>query len=300
MRKKVLTTLITSLILIIGLYFYVQNSEAESKIFKVTFLNVGQGDAALIRFSNGEKMLVDCGVNSKILEKLGEHLPFYDRTIDYLLISHPDADHYGGCVDVLKRYDVKKIITNSDSREGDPYWDVWLKYLGEENAEHKVITQPEVWDIDGAKIEFLSPDKSLGLDPKKAKGNNDSIVFRVVRGNESFLFMGDAEMPLEDALVNKYCITSTIAIPTSTISSSPPEQEKLHCDQIDSDYLKVGHHGSDSSSDEKFLEAVSPSEAIVSVGKNSYGHPSFRVLKKLERVGAEILRTDYKGDIIAE
>ncbi|MBU1613235.1 MBL fold metallo-hydrolase, partial [Patescibacteria group bacterium] len=277
MRKKFFATLATSLVLIVGLYFYVQVSEAESKVFKVTFLNVGQGDSALIRFSDGEKMLVDCGVNSKILEKLGEHLPFYDRVIDYLLITHPDSDHYGGCVDVLKRYDVKQVITNSDTKKGDSFWAVWEKYLEEENAVHKIISKPQVWEIDGAKIEFLSPDKSLGLESKYEKGNNNSIVFRLVHGSESFLFMGDAELPVEMALINKYCASSTV---------------EASCPQIDADYLKVGHHGSDSSSDEKFLEAVSPATAIISVGKNSFGHPSFRILKKLERAEAEILRTD--------
>lgn len=291
MRKKAIKSIIVSLMLIVGLYFYIQISEAESKVFKVTFLDIGQGDAALIRFSNGEKMLVDCGVSKKILEKLGEHLPFYDRTLDYLMISHPDSDHYGGCVDVLKRYEVRNIITNGDTKT-DQYWKVWEKYLGAENAQEKIIDRPQIMEIGDAQLNFISPDKSLGLDTKLAKGNNNSIVFKLERGEKSFLFVGDAEAPVENALINKYCTTSTI--------SGDSVSMNLFCDSLDSDYLKVGHHGSDSSSGEGFIKAVSPESAIISVGKNSFGHPSLRIMKKLERLGVGVLRTDEKGDIIFE
>src|SRR3989344_9396567 len=125
MSKRWRVIIIASLIMLAisgGYYWYFQKQQSH---FYVVFLNIGQGDAALINFGNGQKMLVDCGPNRSILSALGRHLPFYDRTIDYLLVTHPDLDHYGGCVDVLKRFDVKNIIINGATKAYDPYWVIW-------------------------------------------------------------------------------------------------------------------------------------------------------------------------------
>lgn len=281
-RKKIIIILIICLAIVIGLYFYIQITEAQTKHFQITFFNVGQGDSALIRFADGEKMLVDCGIDRTILRKLGGALPFYDRKIDYLLVTHPDADHYGGCPEVLKRYDVGKIITNGEIKKDDPYWPAWEKYSRTADGQ-EIIRAPEEKVIAGARMEFLAPDASLPMEAKYQSGNNWSIVFRLTAEGKKFLFTGDMETPMETVLLSAYC------------SSTP-----IDCPTLKTDYLKIGHHGSDTSSDEKFLEAVSPQTAIISVGKNSYGHPSFRVLKKLERLGIDIWRTDEKGDIIIE
>lgn len=282
MQRRVQIILVLGLLLVAVLFFYVHFTGQNPK-FGVTFFNIGQGDSALIRFNNGQKMLVDCGPDRKILSKLGSSLPFYDRTIDYLLVTHPDADHYGGCVDVLDQYNVREIITNSSRKDDDPYWQLWNKKMLGEGALIKIMTDPEEWEIGSSTLHFLAPDSSLKLDAKDDGGNNASIVFKLDNAGESFLFTGDMEMPLEDALVQKYC--------SSTLHD---------CPALQADILKVGHHGSDSSSGEEFLSEVDPKEAVVSVGKNTFGHPSFRVLKKLQRVGAEILRTDELGDIIKE
>ena len=227
-------------------------------------------------------MLVDCGPDKKILAKLGAALPFYDRTIDYVLATHPDLDHYGGCVDVLKNYNVKEIIINGHKKSNDPYWQAWDKAIKDEpNAVVKVMSNPEKWTIASSTLDFLSPDASLALGVAPADSNNYSIVFKLQSASTSFLFTGDMEEPLEKALVQKYCSS------TST------------CQALQADVLKVGHHGSGGSSGAEFLGLVQPKIAVISVGKNNhYGHPSLRVLKKLDRVGAETLRTDELGDII--
>lgn len=280
MKKKTIIILLVALVLSGSLFFYKKYNDSHHH-FQVTFFNIGQGDASLIQFNDGEKMLVDCGPDKKILAKLGQALPFYDRTIDYVLATHPDLDHYGGCVDVLKNYKVKEIIINGHKKENDPYWRAWDEAIKNEGAIIKIIDSPEEWEISSSTLQFMSPDNSLPLEVAAADSNNYSIVFKLLSGRTSFLFTGDMEEPLEKALVHKYCST------TSTT-----------CPAIQANVLKVGHHGSDSSSGEKFLNIVQPQTATVSVGKNKYGHPSLRVLKKLERVGAEILRTDEKGDII--
>ncbi|OGH92796.1 MAG: hypothetical protein A2534_02220 [Candidatus Magasanikbacteria bacterium RIFOXYD2_FULL_39_9] len=281
--KKILLAASAVLIISLGLLGYFLYKSSTKHSFKITFFDIGQGDAALIQFDNGQKMLVDCGADRKILAKLGRALPFYDRTIDYVLATHSDLDHYGGCVDVLKNYKVKEIILNNRKKEYDPYWREWDKAVKNEGANIKIIDSPQVWTIASSTLEFLSPDSSLALEVGADDSNNYSIVFRLKNQEKSFLFTADMETPLENALLKKYCVST---------STKP-------CTVLESDILKVGHHGSDSSSGEEFLRAVNPQKAIVSNGKNNrYGHPSLRVLKKVERSGAEILRTDKLGNII--
>lgn len=292
MSRRAVFIITIFIVIIAGVFLYIKYDQSNQH-FSVTFLNVGQGDSALIKFGNGEKMLVDCGIDQKVLQGLGRNLSFYDRTIDYLLVTHPDSDHYGGCASVLKRYKIKEIITNGETKPNDPYWADWEKYRDAEKAQLETISQTHEITIGTNKINFLSPDQSLNLDGKPAKDNNKSIVFTLSaqggsgrmtgqHSQEKFLFMADAETPLEDGLMNKYCE-----------STSTP----FICPILKSDYIKIGHHGSDSSSGELFLDIVGAKKAIVSVGKNTFGHPSLRVLKKLQRVDAEVLRTDRLGDI---
>jgi len=279
MLKKIILTFVLLDVVVIILVFYFHYTAVENKQFKMIFFNIGQGDSALIRFSDGEKMLVDCGPDRKVLSKLGKYLPFFDRKIDYLVVSHPDNDHYAGCVDVLKNYEVKNVFINGITKEQDGYWRTWDSVLHSEGAIIKVVTDPFQLDIAGTKLNFLTPDQSFPL--ASMSDNDHSIIFKLINDKTSALFTGDMEQPLENDLLAKYC------------SSTP-----LDCPAISADILKVGHHGSDSSSGKDFLAAVDPKIAVVSVGKNTFGHPSFRVLKKLERIGAEIWRTDEKDDII--
>ena len=258
---------------------YIQFNKRQNN-FQVTFFNIGQGDSALIQFENGQEMLVDCGPDRKILSKLGKVLPFYDRTIDYLLVTHPDLDHYGGCVDVLRRYKVKIIIINGKEKF-DSYFKIWDRTMKSEGAEIKIMKAPEEWLIASTTLEFIAPDSSLAVDAEITEGNNASIVFRLITGDKKYLFTGDMEEPLEKVLIQKYCVSAT------------------DCPKLKSDILKAGHHGSDSSSSEEFIDAVSPTKTILSAGKNNkFGHPSFRVLKRFERAGVESLHTDELGDIV--
>jgi len=278
--KKLLIILSILLLLTLALLSYLHfNTKQESKS-RVIFFDIGQGDSALIQFKNDSKMLVDCGVDKKILAKLGKYLPFYDRTIDYLLVTHPDLDHYGGCIDVLKRYKVKNIITNGEKKEYDKYWLAWAQAVRLENANEVVIARTSTWKISSSTLEFLWPDKE-----GSKSGNSKSIVFRLVNSQTSIMFTGDIEEEVEDLLVEEYCNFSSSSI-------------KQVCPKLESKMLKVSHHGSDSSTGVKFLQAVNPNKAIISVGHNSFGHPSLRILRRLERISAEILRTDKIGDLL--
>lgn len=249
--------------------------------FKVAFLNIGQGDSALIILPGGAKILIDCGPDQKILRKLGEQFAFFDRQIDYLLVTHPDLDHYGGCIDVLRRYDVKNIFINGATKEDDPIFLSWQEYLYAEEAEIFTVERPTEYILDEARLKFYNPDPEFA--DTKLGDNSKSLVFKFFYNTTTILFTGDLEADVERKILQKYCPTST------------PD-----CPELQSEYLKIGHHGSDSSSIEDFLKAISPREAIISVGKNRYGHPSPRVLKRLQRLGIDFLRTDQKGDIIVK
>lgn len=280
-HKKILLAAGIVLLLSVGLLFYFLYKEFTKHEFKVIFFDVGQGDASLIQFANGEQMLVDCGPDKNILSRLGRALPFYDRSIDYLMVTHPDLDHYGGCIDVLKNYTIKRVIVNGHTKS-DSFWQTWEKTLQAEGAMVKVISDPQVWTIASSTLEFLSPDKDLALKIDADDSNNYSIIFRLKNDDASFLFTADMELPLENALLEKYCIDISV----------------FNCPALEANILKVGHHGSDTSSGEDFLRAVKAKEGVVSNGKNNkYGHPSLRVLRKLERAGMGVIRTDTVGNI---
>jgi competence protein ComEC len=287
MKKIIFIIAVLSLLLSFA-QIYLKYDDIRRHQFKVIFLNIGQGDSTLIQFRNGQKMLVDCGPNAGVLARLGAELPFYDRTIDFVLATHPDLDHYGGCVDVVKRYKVREIITNGKRKENDPYWQTWDRVRRESGAALKIIDGREVWNIASTTLEFFSPDHTLNLATATDDSNNYSIVFRLSDGGTSYLFTADMEVPLEQALLKQYCSAET----SSTF--------RYPCPALQAAVLKVGHHGSKSSTSDALLQAVRPKSAIISVGKNSYGHPSLRVLKRLERAGATILRTDEEGDILTK
>ena len=240
------------------------------QLLEVIFLDIGQGDAIFIETPQQHQILIDGGPSSKILEKLGKNLPFWDRTIDLVILTHPEKDHLSGLIEVLKRYKIENILWTGIKRD-TPEYNEWLKLIKKEGAKifiakagQKIVAQKSIFQI-------LNP--SENLEGETIKNSNDtSIVIKLVFGENSFLFTGDISKSVEKKFLN----------------------EKVN---IDSDVLKVGHHGSKTSSSEDFLAVVSPIISVISSGKNnSYGHPHQEVLDTLGRYG-RILRTDLDGDI---
>lgn len=280
--KKLLFILLALLILSSSLFLILKFNNP--KKFQLIFFDVGQGDSALVNLDNGQKLLIDCGVDNKVLEKLGKYLPFYDRQIDYLIISHFDLDHYGGCIDVLKRYQIKNVIINGLPGIDD-YYRAWLEELSKQLPARKVnllkISDYQKFLFGTTALEFLWP----RVDTNLAGDNNNSVILKISHPNFSALFTGDLEELGESELLKKYCPDFL-------------NNQNLICAPLKSEVLKVAHHGSPGASSELWLKAVAPKTAVVSVGENKFGHPSARVLKKLERAGAKILRTDQIGDII--
>ncbi|MFH0857122.1 MAG: MBL fold metallo-hydrolase, partial [Candidatus Magasanikbacteria bacterium] len=288
-RKYIHDKMVSSSLFLLVLFFFSGCSEVkiEEKIdtfrqerksdeILINFLDVGQGDATFIEFENGEQLLLDCSIDARILESLGKNMDFSDRTLDYLFVTHPDKDHYGGCIDVLKRFEVKNIFYTGFAKQDDFYYEFENAITEEitEGAVYTEIGEPFSMNIVSSTLSFLYPDVPVDS-IISLEANESSIVLRLDYGETSAIFMGDAEISVEEYLGETYP------------------------DSLDVDILKVGHHGSAGATGKEFLEQVTPQYAIISVGvENTYGHPSPRVLKKLERTGAKILRTDLEGDIL--
>ena len=241
------------------------------RFLEVTFFDVGQGDSIFIETSNKYQVLIDGGPSSSILlEKLGKAMPFYDRTIDLIILTHPESDHYKGLFEVLERYKIENILWTGILRDTNE-WQEWMSLIEKEGVEIKIAEAGQRIILDNSSyIDILHPFKKL--EGQEIKNSNDSsIVAYLSFNNISFLFTGDIAKKTELELIKK---------------------------DIKADVLKVAHHGSKTSSSIEFLEAVLPDIAVIQVGKdNSYGHPHLEVLANLEQFGIEVLRTDKIGDI---
>jgi len=271
LTKKII---IVILLCVAGLVvFYFISAARSLQNNHIAFLDIGQGDATLIRFDDGSTMLIDCAENSIILRALSRQLPFWERELDYLVITHTDRDHFGGCVDVFEQYEVHTVVTNGRTTD-DAWWSAVQNAVQNEHAHTMVIDHQQLWHFASSSIFFLFPDHTVSAEEIK-KDNNSSIVMRVSGTQETVLLMADAEVELERYLVEQF---------------GPWLQSSL---------LKAGHHGSNSSSSDVLLDVVQPRVAIISSGAgNRFGHPHLRVLSRLKRKGIEVRRTDLEGDIV--
>ncbi|MDO8424330.1 MAG: ComEC/Rec2 family competence protein [bacterium] len=238
---------------------------------KLVFFDVGQGDSAFIETPKGHQILIDGGPSPVVLEKLANEMPFWDRSIDLIILSHPEEDHMAGLIEVLKRYKVKNILWTGVVRD-TPEFKEWQRLIGLEGAGIKIAKAGQKIFLGNVLVEVLHPFEDWK--GKKLKDSNfTSVAVRLVFGENSFLFPGDAYSFQEKEMV-------------------------LRQEVLDSDVLKAGHHGSKTSSSEEFLEKVSPSFVVISSGRdNSYGHPHPEVLARFEKYGINVLRTDQEGDI---
>jgi len=213
--------LVLTLILIFIFLFF----ELSPQDLKFYVFNVGQGDAIFIRTMSRYNILIDGGADNSVVYKLGQYLPFYDRQIDLMILTHPHSDHIVGLVEVLKRYQVKKIFTTG-VLYSSPDYSAWQKAIAERQIPVEIIDKPRALIINnGSKLEILFPDHNL--ENKKIKNvNNASIVTKLIYGKIGILLMGDYE-----------------------------DEEKLAKTSWDlsADIIKIGHHGSTTANDQEFL-----------------------------------------------
>lgn len=241
----------------------------------VAFLDIGQGDSIYIEAPNGRQLLIDGGPDDAVLARLSQVMPFGDQSIDMVLATHADADHIGGLASVIRDYHVPRIIENGASSKTKVFENL-ENTITQHNVEKIIARRGMHIVLDEKKniyFDILFPDR----DVSGFKETNDgSIVGKLVYGNESFMLTGDATKYTENLIMHN------------------ESREVLH-----SQVLKLGHHGSHTSSSELWLEDVHPDISIISAGlHNRYGHPHKETLNALSVLHIPYLATYQKGTII--
>lgn len=249
--------------------YVVYESRIPSTLY-VSFLDVGQGDAIFIQSPSGIQILIDGGPDKSVLEEIHKVMPLFDRSIDIVIATHPDSDHIGGLIDVLDRFFVGAFFESGGQSENGVQ-DILNKKIADKKIPTHVVRRGEVYDLGaGVLLSILYPDK----DVSKIESNTGSIIAHLTYGEHSFLLTGDAPMESEIMLVG------------------------VDHEALDSTVLKLGHHGSDTSSGTVFLSKVKPEYAIVSAGKdNAYNHPHPLVIERVEKFKTTILQTKDLGTI---
>jgi competence protein ComEC len=262
------------------IYRQYQTREEQPRQLTVAFLNVGQGDAIYIESPTGYQMLVDGGPPNTIMRELKKVMKWYDRSIDAILVTNPDQDHIGGFINVLDTYTVDAIYEPGTEKTTEAFLVLENAIVQEraqngERAKNSIVRDGMMLDLGGGTVlEILYPDR----DVSKETANEGSVVARLVYASTTIMLTGDAP----DSVLNHLV-----------------EREAATPDALDSDILKVGHHGSRTSASEQFVRAVSPEHAIISAGRNNrYGHPHKETIAVLERNNISILGTYEHGTII--
>lgn len=281
MRKKISAFLLTIALLmlpgcdILGIQpnTAVSSISAGNGTMEVHFIDAGQADAIFIRLPDGKIMQIDAGKNNT-----GDEITDYIKSqgvekVDYLIGTHPHEDHIGGLDNVIKEFDIGKIYMPRVSPSETPTTQTYEDVLTAVKNKGLTITAPHAGDIiiegESYTAEVLSPKREDYTDL-----NEYSIVIKLTYGSEKFLFMGDAEAINEREIIDAGY-------------------------DIDADVLKLGHHGSSTSSTADFLKKVSPDYAVISCGAgNSYGHPHDEVLERCSNLKINILRTDTDGTVV--
>ncbi|CAM2077216.1 MAG: MBL fold metallo-hydrolase [Clostridium sp.] len=269
---KALKIILTISAIIISISFLTQNNNVnyENKMI-IHYIDVGQGDCILIQVNN-KNLLIDSGPSSNRKDLLNYLEKLDIKKFDYIIATHPHEDHIGNMDTIIKRYDIgsfysPKVITSSTTFEN------MISALVDKNLKINVLKKG-VKGIDLGKnteIEVFSPLENISSDNL----NDYSPIIKITFFNNSFLFTGDAEISTEDTVLS--------------------QNNNLNCD-----ILKVGHHGSSTSTSTDFLISTNPSVAIISVGKNnSYGHPTSETLSLLNSYNIRTIRTDINGTVIA-
>lgn len=275
MENKKNYGLLVSLLVLFAINIFLIHLDFKSSFSRgLTFamLDVGQGDALFIQSPTGTQILVDGGPPRKILSELTRVMSPFDRHIDAIIITNPDADHIGGFLDVLKVYKVDRVFEPGTQNDSKIYQNLKME-IKNKNIPDILAKRGMRLDIGGgAVIDVLFPDRDVSL----WDTNDGSIVVKLTYGNTSIMLTGDSTTETEKIILKEN------------------SKEKLA-----STILKVGHHGSRTSTSASFTEAVAPTYALISDGKNNkYGHPHQDTLETLTKFGAKILRTDSAGTII--
>lgn len=276
-KKEKYINIILVIIIVFNFFFPILNSKVQD--LEINFIDVGQGDSTLIRV-NDKSILIDGGGSAFESESdVGEMtlLPFLlDRgliSIDYVIVSHFDADHYKGLIYVIENLKINNVVISTLGQESNDFTE-FVDLVRKKNINILEVKMGDILKIGNAKVEILYPNREQINDNVK---NNNALVFKFIWNDFSILFTGDIEEVAEEKILSIY---------------------KNNLEKLQSTVLKVAHHGSKTSSTNSFLEAVNPQIALIGVGKNNkFGHPNQGVIDRLNNLNCKIYRTDEMGEI---
>lgn len=274
LKKYLFFTFIS--LLALGAIFFYQESKFNDNKLHLVFCNVGQGDGIYIRTPKGNDILIDGGPNETILNCLNNNMPFWDRDLELVILTHPHADHIIGLISVLKKYKVLSFATSPSSNSSDVYKEL-VRILKEKGIAEKILSKGDKFTSDDGIIlttqwPYSSLAKTvLGSKTEYFDQNDSSVVELLSFGKLKVLLPGDVSYSIENELAS--------SIPSI-------------------DILKVSHHGSKTGTSKEFLEAIRPKLAVISVGKNNnYNFPASSTLELLKSFGIKTLRTDQNGEV---
>ncbi len=261
---------IAILICLFILAFAVKSSASQKDgLLKIYFLDVGQGDAIFIEAPNGNQVLIDGGSGNKVLSELSKVMSFYDKDIDVVVASHPHSDHIGGLIEVLSRFDVYHIVEAFEKYDSSQY-SAWVEAVTNEHANRiEALVGKEINLGNDVILTILHPFETF--QDRTLKNPHDAGVVAMLSYKDfQLLLTGDAESPVERKIVQNF--------------------------DIDIEVLKVGHHGSRTSTTQELISDFKPELAVIQVGeKNRYNHPSPEVIQRLENNGIKYYRSDIDG-----
>ena len=284
-KKKLIIKIIGIIGVLFILTLFISLIVSEKKQLEVVFFDIGQGSSIFIETPQRFQILIDGGPDKfLILEHLSQEMPFWDRSIDMIIITHSNADHLTGLIEILERYKIDRIVWTG--MEADTLTHQELKrqlIIAEKRGTEIIVVQfGQKIKIDNGEIYLKILNPLTNMNTKNPNNqNNDSIVARLAYGEVSFLFTADIERKRELLLIAKQ-----------------KEQKSLGQELLVVDVLKIPHHGSKTSSSLEFLQTVDPSTAIIQVGKdNRFNHPHQETLERIEKEEIKVFRTDFNGTI---
>ena len=271
-QKKYGLFIFVVFLLVINIFLFYTDWQNSHRELTFAMLDVGQGDGLFIESPSGTQIMFDGGPSHKVLGPLQRVMSPFDKRIDALVITNPDADHIGGFLDILKNYKVDRVFESGTLTDSKIYQSL-REEMKKQNIPDILVKRGMKLDLGGGvTIDILFPDR----DVSEWATNDGGVVAHLFYGKTSIMLTGDAGVKTEQIILSE----NSEALLKSTI-------------------LKVGHHGSRNSSSSSFVKAVSPTYALISDGKNNnYGHPHQEVLNTLSQFGTKIFRTDIIGTIV--
>ncbi|MDP3982642.1 MAG: MBL fold metallo-hydrolase [bacterium] len=287
MNKKIFSLVIPVLILILYLILYLSQFSSPNNEARIIFCDVGQGDGIYLDLPNNVDVVIDGGPNNKILECLGKYMPFWDREIEIVVLTHPQADHLNGLIEVMRRYQVKHFVTSPIGNATKGYQELTKVIQEGDTTIQNIYTGDEI-KISNITLRTLWPSREyvednssatisaniLGATTTNADLNDFSVILQLEYGAFDAVFTGDADENIQDEIL------------AANTKLKPVE------------IFKIPHHGSRYGLLDEFIDRFEPGFAVISVGKNQWGHPTPELLSRLSLRSIPILRTDNDGDIV--